>query len=430
MLRLTVIVLVPSVATIYEAVAAGEDTARGLVRDGEGAIVGVHLDAEVLVLDATDRRSLIPLLLRLSAPLPPRPLASYLLILARCSQGVSEVAQRRHLSSHKLDLEPLVLQDTHTVVLHRLVGQQCLGSGERFVQRTRRGPRALGHDEIDVGGVPLDGDLGAAERELVRDLTRRGLELGHEESEAVPVYLHAVELLALAAQHAVGHGTPGRVQQQVTPSRRKLDLDAHPVRAGRTGRVEHDDRGCRDTDLLHDRLESTARHLLADLLAPVEAGDHLPMHLIHRAATDGVVGVVLQKVSPGLVHEGRQFWGFGLQAGGDGREGFSPSLQQRLAGVVVLLDPHPGREDTGQQVGALRGAELALDGGQWGFALAQFIAHGGQVAPQGRMDDTGIRQSGVGRRQQPGKVGPRSHMVGALHGQDVRGGNVRDQAVA
>ena len=30
----------------------------------------------------------------------------------------------------------------------------------------------------------------------------------------------------------------------------------------------------------------------------------------------------------------------------------------------------------------MRGAEFAADGGQWAFALAQFITHGGQVARQ------------------------------------------------
>ena len=49
----------------------------------------------------------------------------------------------------------------------------------------------------------------------------------------------------------------------------------------------------------HNRLEGPPRHLLADLLTPVEASDHLAVHLINRAAADGVVGVVFEEVLPG-----------------------------------------------------------------------------------------------------------------------------------
>ena len=45
--------------------------------------------------------------------------------------------------------------------------------------------------------------------------------------------------------------------------------------------------------------QTAPRDLFADLLHLVEAKPHFLVNLIHAAATDGVVGVVLQEVAPG-----------------------------------------------------------------------------------------------------------------------------------
>ena len=98
--------------------------------------------------------------------------------------------------------------------------------------------------------------------------------------------------------------------------------------------------------------------------------------------------------------------------------------------MVTLLDPHAGGEDAGQQVGTLGRAEFTANDGQPGFASTQFVAHGGQVARQCRVDDAGILQTCASRCEQPGEVGARPHVVGALHGENVGGGGIRSQAVA
>ena len=50
-LRLAVVILIPPVATVHEAIAASKHLPTGLVHDGEGAVSGVGLGAEVFVLN-------------------------------------------------------------------------------------------------------------------------------------------------------------------------------------------------------------------------------------------------------------------------------------------------------------------------------------------------------------------------------------------
>lgn len=76
--------------------------------------------------------------------------------------------------------------------------------------------------------------------------------------------------------------------------------------------VKDDDSGGRCVDSLCDRPECLPGHLLPDLAAPIEAGDHFAVYLIDGTAADGVVGVILEEVAPGAVCERFQVWGFGL----------------------------------------------------------------------------------------------------------------------
>ncbi len=174
------------------------------------------------------------------------------------------------------------------------------------------------------------------------------------------------------------------------------------------------------------------RHSLGYLLTAVEAGSHLFVDLVYGAAADGVVGPVLEEELPGLAQEGLVGWASArlavlhVQQVGPGGQRLGVAGQQVLALLVTLLDPHPRREDAGEDVRALAGAEFALEAREappvGGRVLGQLPAY--------RLDDhrvvavgeVGVVEQLVGGAQDVSEIFLGVKVVEAVGNEDVAGG--------
>ena len=187
-------------------------------------------------------------------------------------------------------------------------------------------------------------------------------------------------------------------------------------------------------DVPYQARQAAPRDLLGDLLHLVEAKPHFLMDLIHTAATNGVMRVVLEQQVPGVTHKGMvelvggdidRFIGSRIHPRCKGAERFRPTLQQSLTSPVALLYPHAGRQHTGDDAGALWAPELTLNRLQGGIRGA----HGGDVLGQGAVYEFQVRQTLFRSVHEARQASEGLRVVHAVHQEDGVGGGVRGQAI-
>ena len=162
-------------------------------------------------------------------------------------------------------------------------------------------------------------------------------------------------------------------------------------------------------------------------VCPGEAGAHLLVDLVDRAAADRVVGMVLDQIAPRLPELAPAI----RPAGHAGQRArwLGVAFQRGLAGVVGLLDPHPRREDARQHGESLRRAQLAAHDRNL-LDVAQRFAHGCNVVRQRAMDHLGApAQALVGPGDQLRQLGLGHHVVRTIQEQQVGRGRVRREQV-
>ena len=161
------------------------------------------------------------------------------------------------------------------------------------------------------------------------------------------------------------------------------------------------------------------------------------MRLVHAAAADRVVGLVLQEQTPGAVEQPRlgggevrlrAAWaGAGrrlpppfaqalTQQAGPDAERLRPACQELLAGEGALFDPHARGEDAGEHVRLLAAAELAPAPGQ-GRPPVELRLHLVEELGQAAVDHLAIGQAVVGGADEAGQLSLGRDVVGAPHHQ-------------
>jgi hypothetical protein len=199
--------------------------------------------------------------------------------------------------------------------------------------------------------------------------------------------------------------------------REPVERDAHDVGAGERRRVEHrvlELGGARHPAFRAEPgepLEGALRRLVRELGAAGEAGVHLAVHLVLRAAADGVVRVVLEQRAPRRVE--RRALVRGAERVTERGPRLGPAEQRLLGAPVGELEVEPGRPHARQQVGCARAEQLT---GECGAVARVDRVH--QVVEQSAHDHaTGpLRQR---RRDLPGVV-VGEHVVDAVHEQRRR----------
>ena len=181
-----------------------------------------------------------------------------------------------------------------------LTSQQRLHSRHPFGQRPQVGLPLRAEEDFDLYCFPLSPGAHRCHSHVhhpaVGDASHHGLQVGPRHVPIGQYLLLPAQQLVRRFPSALIYQAQGRLFQPA----RQFDggLDDVGARPGRG--VENDHRASGGgVHCPGQRLQALPRDLLADLLRLIETHGHLVVHLVHAAATDGIVRMILQQPPPG-----------------------------------------------------------------------------------------------------------------------------------